>query len=121
MKLVIVESPAKAQTIRGYLGDDYQVEASVGHVRDLPTPSALPKTMKNGPYSKFAVDVEGGFKPYYQVHTDKKKRVAELSKAIKDADLIKEYLDLLYDGDLTLEEIDDMIALATDIIENKQR
>ena len=86
MKLVIVESPAKAQTIRGYLGDDYQVEASVGHVRDLPTPSALPKTMKNGPYSKFAVDVEGGFKPYYQVHTDKKKRVAELRKALKDAD-----------------------------------
>ncbi|WP_099331858.1 type I DNA topoisomerase [Actinomyces minihominis] len=86
MKLVIVESPAKAQTIRGYLGDEYQVEASVGHVRDLPTPSALPKTMKNGPYSKFAVDVEGGFKPYYQVHTDKKKRVAELRKALKDAD-----------------------------------
>ena len=48
MKLVIVESPAKAQTIRRYLGDDYQVEASVGHVRDLPTPSKLPKNMKKG-------------------------------------------------------------------------
>lgn len=86
MKLVIVESPAKAKTIRGYLGDDYQVEASVGHVRDLPTPSALPKNMKNGPYSKFAVNVEDGFKPYYQVHADKKKRVAELRKALKEAD-----------------------------------
>lgn len=86
MKLVIVESPAKAQTIRGYLGDDYQVEASVGHVRDLPTPSELPKNMKNGPYSKFAVNVEDGFKPYYQVHADKKKRVAELRKALKEAD-----------------------------------
>lgn len=86
MKLVIVESPAKAKTIRGYLGDDYQVEASVGHVRDLPTPSALPKNMKNGPYAKFAVNVEDGFKPYYQVHADKKKRVAELRRALKGAD-----------------------------------
>ncbi len=86
MKLVIVESPAKAQTIRGYLGDDYQVEASVGHIRDLPTPSALPKNMKNGPYARFAVNVEDGFKPYYQVHADKKKRVAELRKALKEAD-----------------------------------
>lgn len=86
MKLVIVESPAKAQTIRGYLGDDYQVEASVGHIRDLPTPSQLPKNMKNGPYSRFAVNVEDGFKPYYQVHTDKKKRVAELRRALKEAD-----------------------------------
>lgn len=86
MKLVIVESPAKAQTIRGYLGDDYQVEASVGHIRDLPTPSELPKTMKNGPYSRFAVNVEDNFKPYYQVHADKKKRVTELRRALKEAD-----------------------------------
>lgn len=86
MKLVIVESPAKAQTIRGYLGDDYQVEASVGHIRDLPTPSELPKTMKNGPYSRFAVNVEEGFKPYYQVNADKKKRVTELRRALKEAD-----------------------------------
>lgn len=86
MKLVIVESPAKAQTIRGYLGDDYRVEASVGHVRDLPTPSALPKNMKGGPYSKFAVNVEKDFKPYYMVHADKRKRVAELRKALKEAE-----------------------------------
>lgn len=85
-KLVIVESPAKAQTIKGYLGDDFVVEASVGHVRDLPVPSALPPSMKKGPYSKFAVNVNAGFKPYYQVNPDKKKKVAELRKALKEAD-----------------------------------
>ena len=83
---MIVESPAKAQTIRGYLGDDFQVEASVGHIRDLPTPSALPPSMKRGPYSKFAVNVEDGFKPYYMVHPDRKKQVAALRKAVKEAD-----------------------------------
>ncbi len=86
VKLVIVESPAKAKTIRGYLGDEYQVEASVGHVRDLPTPSKLPKNMKSGPYSRFAVNVEENFKPYYMVHPDKKKRVSELRAALKEAD-----------------------------------
>lgn len=86
MKLVIVESPAKAQTIRGYLGEGYQVEASVGHVRDLPTPSELPTSMKSGPYSKFAVNIDDGFRPYYQVNPDKKKRVAELRRAVKEAD-----------------------------------
>lgn len=85
-KLVIVESPAKAQTIKSYLGDGFVVEASVGHVRDLPTPSALPPSMKKGPYSKFAVNVDEGFKPYYQVNPDKKKKVAELRKALKEAD-----------------------------------
>ena len=48
-KLVIVESPAKARKIQGYLGDDYEVEASVGHIRDLPQPSELPADMKTGP------------------------------------------------------------------------
>src|SRR6478752_5983888 len=56
-KLVIVESPAKAKTIAGYLGGDFEVEASVGHIRDLPNPSELPADMKKGPYGKFAVDV----------------------------------------------------------------
>ena len=55
-KLVIVESPAKARTIAGYLGVGYEVEASVGHIRDLPQPSELPAEMKKGPYGKFAVD-----------------------------------------------------------------
>jgi DNA topoisomerase I len=85
-KLVIVESPAKARKIQGYLGDDYEVEASVGHIRDLPQPSELPADMKKGPYGKFAVDVDNGFDPYYEVYADKKKKVAELKRALKDAD-----------------------------------
>ena len=77
-KLVIVESPAKAKTIAGYLGEGYDVEASVGHIRDLPQPSELPADMKKGPFGKFAVDVDNGFEPYYVVDADKKKKVAEL-------------------------------------------
>ena len=85
-KLVIVESPAKARTIAGYLGDDYDVEASVGHIRDLPQPSELPADMKKGPFGKFAVDVDNGFAPYYVVDQDKKKKVSELKKLLKDSD-----------------------------------
>ncbi|MCB2177543.1 MAG: type I DNA topoisomerase [Actinomycetales bacterium] len=85
-KLVIVESPAKARTIAGYLGDSYTVEASVGHIRDLPQPSELPADMKKGPFGKFAVDVDHGFEPYYVVDPDKKKKVADLRRALKDAD-----------------------------------
>jgi DNA topoisomerase-1 len=85
-RLVIVESPAKARTIAGYLGDGYEVEASVGHIRDLPQPSELPAEMKKGPFGRFAVDVEHGFEPYYVVDADKKKKVAELKRALKDAD-----------------------------------
>ncbi|NTW41803.1 MAG: type I DNA topoisomerase, partial [Cellulomonadaceae bacterium] len=85
-KLVIVESPAKARTIAGYLGDGYTVEASVGHIRDLPQPSELPADMKKGPFGKFAVDVDNGFEPYYVVDADKKKKVAELKRALKDSD-----------------------------------
>ncbi|GAB3162736.1 type I DNA topoisomerase [Myceligenerans halotolerans] len=85
-KLVIVESPTKARKIQGYLGDDFEVEASVGHIRDLPQPSDLPAEMKKGPYGKFAVDVDNGFDPYYVVHTDKKKKVTELKRALKEAD-----------------------------------
>lgn len=85
-RLVIVESPTKARTIVGFLGDGYTVEASVGHIRDLPQPSELPADMKKGPYGKFAVDVEDGFKPYYRVDPDKKKKVTELRKLLKEAD-----------------------------------
>jgi DNA topoisomerase-1 len=85
-RLVIVESPAKARTIAGYLGEDYVVEASVGHIRDLPQPSELPPEMKKGPFGKFAVDVDNGFEPYYVVDPDKKKKVADLRRALKDAD-----------------------------------
>ncbi|MBJ2329731.1 type I DNA topoisomerase [Schaalia cardiffensis] len=85
-KLVIVESPAKAATIEGYLGPDYHVTASIGHIRDLPQPKDLPTEMKKGPYGRFAVDVEHGFTPYYAVNPDKKKKVAELRKALKESD-----------------------------------
>ena len=85
-RLVIVESPAKAKTIAGYLGEGFEVEASVGHIRDLPQPSELPADMKKGPFGKFAVDVDNGFEPYYVVDADKKKKVAELKRLLKDAD-----------------------------------
>ena len=85
-KLVIVESPNKVRSIAGYLGPEFDVEASVGHIRDLPQPSELPATMKKGPYGKFAVDVEDDFTPYYVVNPDKKKTVAQLKKALKNAD-----------------------------------
>ncbi|RNI18319.1 type I DNA topoisomerase [Flexivirga caeni] len=85
-KLVIVESPAKAKKIGGYLGDDYVVDASVGHIRDLPNPSELPADMKKGPYGKFAVNIDDGFDPYYVVASSKKKKVAELKRLLKDSD-----------------------------------
>ena len=85
-KLVIVESPAKAKTIAGYLGGDFDVEASVGHIRDLPNPSELPVEMKKGPFGKFAIDVDNGFEAYYVVDNDKKKKVAELKRLLKNAD-----------------------------------
>ncbi len=85
-KLVIVESPAKAKTIAGYLGGEFDVEASVGHIRDLPNPSELPVEMKKGPFGRFAIDVDNGFEAYYVVDSDKKKKVAELKRLLKDAD-----------------------------------
>ena len=86
VKLVIVESPAKARSLGAFLGNDYAVAASIGHIRDLPQPSDLPAEMKKGPYGKFAVDVENGFDPYYVIYPDKKKIVTELRKLLKDAD-----------------------------------
>ncbi|MCI1675741.1 MAG: type I DNA topoisomerase [Ancrocorticia sp.] len=85
-KLVIVESPAKSRTISAFLGPDYDVEASIGHIRDLPQPSELPADMKKGPYGRFAVDVDHDFTPYYVIAPDKKKKVAELKRQLKDAD-----------------------------------
>ncbi|MCE1179660.1 MAG: type I DNA topoisomerase [Micrococcales bacterium] len=85
-KLVIVESPAKAKTIGGYLGSDFEVEASVGHIRDIPTPSEMPADMKKGPYGRFGVNVDDAFQPYYVVDSDKKKKVSELKRALKNAD-----------------------------------
>ncbi len=85
-KLVIVESPAKAKTIAQYLGDGYEVLASVGHIRDLIEPKNLPPELKKGSLGKFSVDVENGFEPYYVVSDQKKKTVAELKRALKEAD-----------------------------------
>jgi DNA topoisomerase-1 len=85
-KLVIVESPAKAKTIAQYLGDGYEVQASVGHIRDLIEPKNLPPELKKGSLGKFSVDVENGFEPYYVVSEQKRKTVADLKRALKDAD-----------------------------------
>ena len=62
------------------------MQASVGHIRDLPTPSELPAEEKKGRFGKFAVDVDDGFQPYYVIDPDKKKKVAELQRALKSAD-----------------------------------
>ena len=85
-KLVIVESPAKAKTIAKYLGPGYEVQASVGHIRDLIEPKNLPPELKKGSMGKFSVDVDNGFEPYYVVSDQKKKTVADLKRALKDAD-----------------------------------
>ena len=86
-KLVIVESPAKARTIGGYLGGDYVVESSIGHIRDLPNSAAdTPASIKDKPWGRLAVDVDNGFTPYYVVPRDKKSHIAKLKSLLKDAD-----------------------------------
>ena len=86
-KLVIVESPTKARTIRKYLGDEFRVEASMGHVRDLPAGAdEIPKDIKKKSWSRLGVDVENDFQPVYVIPRDKKKVVSELKKALKNAD-----------------------------------
>jgi DNA topoisomerase I len=86
-RLVIVESPAKARTIAGYLGPDFVVESSVGHIRDLPDSAAeIPEKYKGEPWARLGVDVEHGFEPLYVVDPDKKKTVAQLRKQLADAD-----------------------------------
>lgn len=85
--LVIVESPAKAKTIQGYLGSEYRVEASVGHIRDLPSSaSEVPAAIKGEPWGRMAIDVEHGFEPYYVVPPKKKPLVTALKKALAEAD-----------------------------------
>ena len=87
IKLVIVESPAKARKIGGFLGDDYVVEASVGHIRDLPQRAAdIPKEYKKIAWAKEGVNVEEGFEPLYVINPDKKAKVSELKALMKDAD-----------------------------------
>ncbi|MDO9454788.1 type I DNA topoisomerase [Nocardioides sp.] len=86
-KLVIVESPAKARTIGGYLGKDYVVESSIGHIRDLPNNAAdTPAKIKDKSWGRLAVDVENEFTPYYVVPRDKKAHISKLKGLLKDAD-----------------------------------
>ncbi len=84
-KLVIVESPTKMRSIQGYLGDDYQVLSSVGHIRDLADKRDIPAEHKQA-YGKYSIDIENDFEPYYVVAGNKTKTVAELKRALKDAD-----------------------------------
>ena len=86
-RLVIVESPAKAKTIARYLGPEFVVESSVGHVRDLPQSAAeVPERLKKEPWARLGVDIEHDFKPLYVVDGRKKKVVAELKRRLKEAD-----------------------------------
>jgi DNA topoisomerase I len=84
--LVIVESPAKARTIAGYLGNDYAVESSIGHVRDLPDRARDVPEAQRKRFGALGVDVEQGFEPYYVVDEKKKKVVTALKKKLADAD-----------------------------------
>ena len=84
--LIIVESPAKARTLTRYLGSQYRVEASYGHVRDLPESAAeVPAQIKGETWGRLGVDTDGDFTPYYVVPADKRKYVAALKAAVKDA------------------------------------
>lgn len=84
---MIVESPAKARKIGGYLGDDYIVEASIGHIRDLPQRAAdIPKEVKKFAWSREGVDIENGFAPLYVINPDKRAKVAELKELLKESD-----------------------------------
>jgi DNA topoisomerase-1 len=86
--LVIVESPAKAKTIAGFLGSGFNVESSIGHIRDLPRKAQeVPAAYKDEPWAKrWGVDVDNDFKPLYIVPAEKKAQVAKLKALLKDAD-----------------------------------
>ena len=85
-RLVIVESPAKARTIAGYLGGDFAVESSIGHIRDLPNRASDVPQAQRKRFGALGVDVEKGFEPYYIVDPDKKKVVTALKKHLEGAD-----------------------------------
>ncbi|MFP8959678.1 type I DNA topoisomerase [Streptomyces nanhaiensis] len=86
-RLVIVESPAKAKTIKGYLGPGYVVEASVGHIRDLPNGAAeVPAKYKGEPWARLGVDVDHDFEPLYVVNSDKKDQVKKLKQLLAESD-----------------------------------
>ncbi|MEU8356318.1 type I DNA topoisomerase [Nonomuraea sp. NPDC048882] len=86
-RLVIVESPAKAKTIAGYLGRGYIVESSIGHIRDLPEKADdIPEKYKGAPWARLGVNVEHEFEPLYVVNPDKRSQVNKLRQLLKDAD-----------------------------------
>ncbi|MFF5255605.1 type I DNA topoisomerase [Streptomyces leeuwenhoekii] len=85
-RLVIVESPAKAKTIKSYLGPGYTVEASVGHIRDLPNGAAEVPEKYTGEVRRLGVDVEHDFQPIYVVNADKKAQVKKLKDLLKESD-----------------------------------
>ncbi|MBQ0979088.1 type I DNA topoisomerase [Micromonospora sp. M61] len=88
-RLVIVESPAKAKTISGYLGPGYVVEASFGHVRDLPRNAAdVPAKYKKEPWARLGVDVDNGFQALYVVSADRRQQISKLVKLAKEVDEI---------------------------------
>ena len=86
-RLVIVESPAKARTIAGYLGKDYVVESSIGHIRDMPGSAAdIPDKLKKEPWARLGVNIEADFEPLYVVNADKRQQVSKLKQLLKNAD-----------------------------------
>ncbi len=86
-KLVIVESPSKARTIAGYLGQGYVVESSVGHIRDMPDSAAeIPAKYRGEPWARLGVNVDDNFEPLFVVHSDKRQQVSKLKSLLKDAD-----------------------------------
>jgi DNA topoisomerase-1 len=86
-RLVIVESPAKARTIKGFLGPEFDVESSIGHIRDLPERAAdVPAKYKKEPWARLGVNVENDFEPLYVIDPEKKQRVADLKKRLNQAD-----------------------------------
>jgi DNA topoisomerase I len=86
-RLVIVESPSKARTIAGYLGDGYVVESSIGHIRDMPDRAAeIPTKYRAEPWARLGVNVDADFEPLYVVNSDKKQQVSKLRAALKNAD-----------------------------------
>src|SRR5256714_14850140 len=85
-KLLMVESPAKAKTIAGYLGKDYVVESSVGHIRDLPNnASEIPAKYKGEPWARLGVDVDHDFTPLYVVDSRQEKVVSDLKAKLANA------------------------------------
>jgi DNA topoisomerase I len=86
-RLVIVESPAKARTIAGYLGKDYVVESSIGHIRDMPDKAAeIPAKYRGEPWARLGVNIDADFEPLYVVNSDKRQQVSKLKNLLKDAD-----------------------------------